>query len=82
MRGDRIVKNYLNFEGLSHFLDNLMGLFVKTNDVITEDEIDEVCGSTASVGTSEDGVLLTDKTTGTIYRLYVNNGKLNMMEVN
>ena len=39
------MKNYLNFEGLSHFLENLLGLFLKKTDVITNEEIDTICGA-------------------------------------
>lgn len=38
------MKDYLNFKGLSHFLENLLTLFLKKNDVITDEEIDEICG--------------------------------------
>ena len=38
-------KDYLNFEGLSHFFNQLLSLFIKKEDVITEEEIDEICGA-------------------------------------
>ena len=39
------MKDYLSLEGLSHFLDKLIALFAKQDDVITEEEIDEICGA-------------------------------------
>ena len=46
------MKNYINFDGLSYFLDKLSGLFVKKTDVteITNDEIDEICNVTIYAG--------------------------------
>ena len=39
------MKDYLNLEGLSHFLNQLLTLFAKKEDVITIEEIDEICGA-------------------------------------
>jgi len=37
-------KKYLNLAGLSAFLNNLKEMFASKTDVITNDEIDEICG--------------------------------------
>ena len=39
-------KKYLNLAGLNAFLNNLKELFASKTDVITNAEIDEVCGGT------------------------------------
>ena len=69
------MKSYLNFEGLSRFLDNLLGLFVKVSDIITIYEIDEICGFVDYEN------LFVDIATGATYHLYVNNGSLNMAQI-
>ena len=46
---------------------------------ITNDEIDAICGNTLSVNTSENEFV--DVATGLTYRIYVENGKLHMTEV-
>ena len=71
------MKDYLSLEGLSHFLDYLMGLFVKINDMITNYEIDEICGFI----NLESYEMFIDNTTGLIYNLYVENGRLKMAQV-
>ena len=42
---NNMKKDYLNLEGLSHFFNQLLSLFAKKEDVITEEEIDEICGA-------------------------------------
>ena len=70
------MKSYLNFEGLSRFLDNLMGLFVRTNDIISIYEIDEICDST-----NYENIFISNNTDGSVYNVYVDNGSLKMAKV-
>ena len=74
------MKKYINLEGLSRFLENISGIFVGKEDVITETEVDEICGMTDyDIQTqSKNEILLTDKATGENYRLYIEDGKLSM----
>ena len=39
------MKDYLNLEGLTYFLEKLADKFAKKEDAITIDEIDEICGA-------------------------------------
>jgi len=54
------MKKYLNFDGLTHFLSNLSNKFATKDelsaaqeDVITEDEIDEICGGVVEEALSQ-----------------------------
>lgn len=53
--------------------------FIKNKpEAITDAEIDAICGETVILDITEN--VLTDLTTGLVYRIYVENGKLSMKE--
>lgn len=56
------MKDYLNLEGLSYFLDKLLAKLVSNDDVITNAEIDEICGGivTAELPQSDIDELMTN----------------------
>lgn len=39
------MKKYLDLDGLAHFLNWLIGKFVSNDDIVTDAEIDEICGT-------------------------------------
>lgn len=76
------MKNYLSLDGLSHFLNNLLNKFSTKEelsaiqeDLITNEEIDIICGMSSSINE------FIDRATGITYNLYVDNGELKMAEI-
>ena len=43
------MKDYLNFDGLTHFFNKLFEKFISKDDVITDAEIDEICNTESTV---------------------------------
>lgn len=61
--------------------DPAKGDYIKNKPVpITDEEIDVICGNTLTVDFTSN-IVLKDANTGTMYKVYVEDGKLHMMEV-
>lgn len=61
--------------------DPTKGDYIKNKPVpMTDDEIDAICGGALTLDITENA--LSDIVTGIVYRIYVENGKLSMKEVN
>ena len=86
------MKDFLNLNGLSYFVDKLFENFSiighkhEKSDIVgldtgslTNADIDAICGATFSDDLVEN--TLVDIATGIAYRVYVENGKLSMAEV-
>ena len=60
--------------------DPTKGDYIKNKPVaLTNDEIDAICGGALTLDITES--VLTDISTGVLYKIYVENGKLNMKEL-